>query len=87
MGVPLTYTRPKHVASSNRSSRSSRESLTESKYDGSVKSGNSGSSSSGIPNSLAFDKIVNGGTCPVSQKHHHQNYTTIAAEEKSTQHG
>ncbi len=64
MGVPLTYTRPKHVAPSNRSSR---ESLAESqKSEGSVRSGNSGNSYSGIPESLAFDKIVNGGTCPVS---------------------
>lgn len=70
MGVPLTYTRPKHVASSNRSSR---ESLAESqKSEGSVKSGNSGSSYSGIPESLAFDKIVNGGTCPVSGPRHTQ---------------
>lgn len=77
MGVPLTYTRPKLVAPSNTSSRSSRESLTESKYDGSVKSGNSGSSYSGIPDSLAFDKIVNGGTCPVRQTPFHYTHIIV----------
>lgn len=33
--------------------------------DGSVKSGRSGGSN-GIPDSLTFDRIMNGGTCPVS---------------------
>ncbi|KAF7560738.1 hypothetical protein G7046_g3393 [Stylonectria norvegica] len=58
--LPLTYTRPKYVDSI----RSSSSSFSENeKSDGSVKSGRS-NSSSGIPESLAFDKIINGGTCP-----------------------
>ncbi|KAF5667955.1 hypothetical protein FHETE_5495 [Fusarium heterosporum] len=71
--LPLTYTRPRHVdqqsipsnttytestASSARGSFSDNE-----KTDGSVKSGFSGFSS-GIPDSLTFEKIINGGTCP-----------------------
>jgi hypothetical protein len=67
--LPLTYTRPKHVdQQSFRSSvaSSGRDSLSDGeKTDGSVKSGSSGYSSS-IPDSLTFDKIINGGTCPVS---------------------
>ncbi|KAM5346898.1 hypothetical protein ACJ41O_009903 [Fusarium nematophilum] len=60
--LPLTYTRPKHV--DQRSVRNSGESLSDAeKTDGSVRSERS-IHSAGIPNSLAFDKIVNGGTCP-----------------------
>lgn len=60
--LSLTYTRPKHV---DLQSQRSRESLTDGKSEGSVRSGQSGSSS-GVPDSLAFDNIMNGGTCPVS---------------------
>lgn len=64
--LPLTYTRPKHVDQrSYRSNSSSSDSLSDAeKTDGSVNSGFSGYSS-GIPDSLAFDNIINGGTCPV----------------------
>lgn len=62
MGVPLTYTRPKHVDAVNY--RRSQESLTPTEQ-GSVRSDQS-TSSAGIPDSLAFDNIINGGTCPVS---------------------
>lgn len=58
MGINLTYTRPKHVDA--QSLRSEAESTNAS-----VNSGNSGRSN-GIPDSLAFDNIINGGTCPVS---------------------
>ncbi|KAF4984276.1 hypothetical protein FZEAL_488 [Fusarium zealandicum] len=63
MGVlPLTYTRPKYVGHelswNNRGTSSDSE-----KADGSIKSGQSGSSG-GIPESLAFDNIINSGTCP-----------------------
>ncbi|RBR16436.1 uncharacterized protein FIESC28_06984 [Fusarium coffeatum] len=63
--LPLTYTRPKHVDQrSYRSNSSSSDSLSDAeKTDGSVNSGFSGYSS-GIPDSLAFDNIINGGTCP-----------------------
>lgn len=60
--LPLTYTRPKKVTSQPLQLQS-RESLSE-HSEGSVHSGNSGSSV-GIPSSLTFDKIINGGTCPV----------------------
>lgn len=66
MGIDLTYTRPKRV--DNAGFRRSQESLALSTGSGSVKSGNSGHSA-GIPDSLTFDKIVNGGTCPVSGYH------------------
>ncbi|KAF7548092.1 hypothetical protein G7Z17_g7294 [Cylindrodendrum hubeiense] len=63
--MPLTYTRPKHVdRDSWNSSASGDSSFSDNeKSDGSVKSGVSGHSA-GIPDSLAFDKIINGGTCP-----------------------
>lgn len=65
--LPLTYTRPKHVDrdSWNTSSGGDSSCSDNEKSDGSVKSGQSGQST-GIPDSLAFDKIINGGTCPVS---------------------
>ncbi|EYB26408.1 hypothetical protein FG05_08679 [Fusarium graminearum] len=65
--LPLTYTRPKRVdqrSYRSNSASSSGDSLSDGeKTDGSVNSGFSGYSS-GIPNSLAFDKIIDGGTCP-----------------------
>lgn len=61
MGVPLTYTRPKHVDTQSLAS------VAESKTGDSVHSGTSGYSGNGIPESLAFDNIINGGTCPVSR--------------------
>ncbi|KAI8682972.1 hypothetical protein LRP88_05057 [Fusarium phalaenopsidis] len=60
--LPVTYTRPKHV--DQELFRNSGDSLSDTeKSDGSVKSGRSGCSA-GIPDSLAFDKIISGGTCP-----------------------
>ncbi|RMJ13579.1 hypothetical protein CDV36_006759 [Fusarium kuroshium] len=63
MGIlPLTYTRPKHV--DQEAFRNSGDSFSDTeKSDGSVRSGRSGYSA-GIPDSLAFDKIISGGTCP-----------------------
>ena len=66
--LPLSYTRPKWVDPDS-FKRRSRESLDE-KSDGSIKSGTSGHMS-GIPESLGFDKIINGGTCPVRCLHEH----------------
>lgn len=60
--LSLTYTRPQHVE--QQSLQRSRESLSDEKTDGSVKSGRSGHSA-GIPESLSFDNVMNGGTCPV----------------------
>ena len=63
--LPLTYTRPKRVDRLPRDRNSFHE---QDASEGSVRSGNSGSSA-GIPDSLAFDKIMNGATCPVRLQH------------------
>lgn len=60
--LPLTYTRPKHVEPMGFSDESS--GTSEDQSADSVKSGQSGSSA-GIPDSLTFDRIISGGTCPV----------------------
>ncbi|RFU72422.1 regulator of g signaling superfamily [Trichoderma arundinaceum] len=57
--LSLRYRRPKKVDSETYRQR--RESAEEA--EGSVKSGVSGASS-GIPDALSFDRIINGGTCP-----------------------
>lgn len=56
----LRYRRPKKV--DPETYRQARKSMEES--EGSVRSGLSGASS-GIPEALSFDRIINGGTCPV----------------------
>lgn len=69
--LPLTYRRPVYVntASVNGSSSDVSDSGSGdekgSTTSSSLKSGKS-STPAGIPESLAFDKIINGGTCPVS---------------------
>jgi hypothetical protein len=70
--LPLTYTRPKHVEKTPRDHDSFNE---REETEGSVRSGNSGSSA-GIPDSLAFDKIINGGTCPPMTVRDFMNYLT-----------
>lgn len=62
--LPLTYTRPKYVDSEHNRNSEDSTMRDSDKSNESVKSGNSGASS-GIPESLTFDKIINGGTCPV----------------------
>ena len=59
--LSLQYRRPKKVDAEIYGQR--RE--TSEEAEGSVKSGSSGVSS-GIPDALSFDRIINGGTCPVS---------------------
>ncbi|KJZ79314.1 hypothetical protein HIM_01465 [Hirsutella minnesotensis 3608] len=66
MVFSLTYTRPKYVEP--RSSQDSDE-----KPELSIRSGQSGASA-GIPESLAFDKIMNGGTCPPMTVRDFMNY-------------
>ncbi|KHN98790.1 Regulator of G protein signaling superfamily [Metarhizium album ARSEF 1941] len=61
----LTYTRPKYVEQ--------RGELSDEKTDGSVKSGRSGCSA-GIPDSLGFDNMMNGGTCPPMTVRDFMNY-------------
>jgi hypothetical protein len=62
--LPLTYRRPRYV--SRESFRDSDSATLENdKSDTSLKSGTSGRLT-GIPEHLAFDKIIKDGTCPVS---------------------
>lgn len=77
--VPITYTRPPYVHTlplqdpppspgsvPSQDSRPSDDSLPDDgRRELSIRSGQSGCSA-GIPDSLAFDKIMSGGTCPVS---------------------
>ena len=59
MVYSLTYRRPAYVDSSRSS--------IETEKSGKVESiSSSGSCSYGIPDALSFDKIISGGTCPVS---------------------
>ena len=63
MVYSLSYRRPAHV-DSNRSSfvDEKRKSIGSSTLD----SENSSTVSFGIPDALSFDRIITGGTCPVS---------------------
>jgi hypothetical protein len=58
------------------SAADSSERDTSPRSDGSIKSGYS--AHSGIPDSLTFDRIINGGTCPVRI-----NETSSSQDEKS----
>lgn len=70
--LPLTYTRPKHVNSGSTNQDRVSEDGSEagqtvfSSSNGSVKSGRT-NLPAGIPESLSFDKIINGATCPVGR--------------------
>jgi hypothetical protein len=70
--LPLTYTRPKHVNSGSINQDRVSEDGSEagqtafSSSNGSIKSGRT-TLPAGIPESLSFDKIINGATCPVSR--------------------
>ena len=68
MVYSLAYRRPPHVDSARASvlGDEKTKSLGETSMDTQV-SGSSGGMSFGIPNALSFDRIINGGTCPVSQ--------------------
>ncbi|PTB45292.1 uncharacterized protein TrAFT101_000751 [Trichoderma asperellum] len=65
----LRYRRPKKV--DPETYRQARKSMEES--EGSVRSGLSGASS-GIPEALSFDRIINGGTCPPMALRDFMNY-------------
>ncbi|TFB03228.1 hypothetical protein CCMA1212_004712 [Trichoderma ghanense] len=67
--LSLQYRRPKKVNAETYRQR--RETLEEA--EGSVKSGLSGASS-GIPDALSFDRIINGGTCPPMAIRDFMNY-------------
>lgn len=63
MVYSLAYRRPPHVNSSN-VSLSGHE---KPRSIGQASVGSQGSNTSlGIPNALSFDRIISGGTCPVS---------------------
>jgi hypothetical protein len=62
--LPLSYHRPAYIG--KESFRGSQLSLDQEKSNASLRSGRSGNSQ-GIPDALAFDKIMSGGTCPVSE--------------------
>jgi hypothetical protein len=59
MVYSITYRRPAHVSSSGASVHSEKSAVAESVTSRS-------SCSYGIPDALSFDKIIDGGTCPVS---------------------
>jgi hypothetical protein len=59
MVYSLNYRRPAHRDVDTKS-------LSEGSIDESIRSGN-WDASSGIPDALSFDRIIAGGTCPVSR--------------------
>ena len=68
MVYSLAYRRPPHVDSARASvlGDEKTKSISEASIDTQV-SGGSGGMSFGIPDALSFDRIITGGTCPVSQ--------------------
>jgi hypothetical protein len=62
--LPLNYRRPDYVGKGD-FIRSEGSVDFDNKSKESLRSGRSGASS-GIPDALTFDRIINGGTCPVS---------------------
>lgn len=68
MVYSLTYRRPPHVDSARASvlGDEKTKSIGEASINSQV-SGGSGGMSFGIPNDLSFDRIITGGTCPVSR--------------------
>jgi hypothetical protein len=66
MVYPLDYTRPKYVSAEETFPDNSSTSGDE-KRDSSFSSHNGGYTAiAGIPEELSFDRIITGGTCPVS---------------------
>jgi hypothetical protein len=65
MVYPLNYRRPARVERVASSHGSVDGSEKQKSIDDSIKSGSSGMSH-GIPEALSFDRIISGGTCPVS---------------------
>lgn len=65
MVYPINYRRPAHVSRAGSSRGSLSGTDKQQSIDESVKSGSSGMSH-GIPEALSFDRIISGGTCPVS---------------------
>ncbi|KAJ2973187.1 hypothetical protein NUW58_g9000 [Xylaria curta] len=70
--LPLNYRRPEYV-DKEEFIRSANSAAFDETSDASLKSGRSGASS-GIPEALTFDKIINGGTCPPCTLRDFMNY-------------
>lgn len=66
MVYSLTYRRPPYVASARASLNGDEKvkSIGESTIDSQTSQGGAG-----IPEALSFDRIIGGGTCPVSTSH------------------
>lgn len=63
MVYSLTYRRPPHVSSARASLNGDEKTKS---VGGSTVDSQSTCVSHGIPDALSFDRIINGGTCPVS---------------------
>lgn len=63
MVYSITYRRPAHVSSSGASFHSEKSATAESVT-------SRASCPYGIPDALSFDRIIDGGTCPVSSGSH-----------------
>ncbi|KAI0125081.1 hypothetical protein BJ170DRAFT_703253 [Xylariales sp. AK1849] len=70
--LSLSYRRPHYTDSGGYQQRSSSDTYSE-KEDASLRSGRS-SASAGVPDALAFDKIIDGGTCPPMTIRDFMNY-------------
>ncbi|KAI0401569.1 hypothetical protein F4802DRAFT_609290 [Xylaria palmicola] len=70
--LPLNYRRPEYV-DRNELKQNEHSSELDEKRDASMESGRSGAPS-GIPDALAFDKIIHGGTCPPCTLRDFMNY-------------
>jgi len=66
MVYSINYRRPARVSRADSARGSLSGSDKQKSIDESVKSGSS-AMSHGIPEALSFDRIISGGTCPVSQ--------------------
>ncbi|EXK34152.1 hypothetical protein FOXG_03121 [Fusarium oxysporum f. sp. lycopersici 4287] len=62
--LSLSYTRPKYVSHQPFRNTSSSDSLSDAEKSDATDNSSSSRSSTGIPDSLSFDRIIGGGTCP-----------------------
>jgi hypothetical protein len=65
--LSLSYTRPKYVSRQSLRNSTSSDSLSDAEKSDATDNSSSSRSSLGIPDSLSFDSIIGGGTCPVSK--------------------
>ncbi|TGJ78430.1 hypothetical protein E0Z10_g10327 [Xylaria hypoxylon] len=70
--LPLNYRRPEYVSEEDSRQEENSADFYD-KVDASLQSGPSGTST-GIPDALTFDKIINGGTCPPCTVRDFMNY-------------